>query len=316
MLKPQGGGGGKGRAKLAAVSSAFGAGSSSDEEEGGAGAGSGGTARSNVQRAHPLIMAMTVKPVEDVAMSEADACVFDYDGAYDAMHQERGQIEAAARSSGSTFSAEAPKSQYIGNLKSMASVRERENDAIFEKKIAREQEAEEELGGPTERFVTQAYKLKLQEKEQWEEEERRAAELEDSMDVRKTGMTGFYSNLLKPPATATSVRTVVGVCAAMAGTTGSTSAGKGASPVSDGGVGSFGDGDEGYAAGGRSVYSISAASSAAAAAAVPATPIESKEERRPRELEEILFKGASRETFVVAAKQRFFERQRARQVAE
>jgi hypothetical protein len=265
------------------------------------------------------MMAMAAKPVED-------AGVYDYDGTFDTMQQERGQIEAASHSIGSTFSSEAPKSQYIGNLKSMASVRERENDAIFEKKIAREQEVEEEeLGVATERFVTQAYKLKLQEKAQWKEEERRAAELEEAMDVRKTGMAGFYSNLLKPALAATTVRTAKGVSTAMAGTTGSTGAGEGANDGSDRAVDSFSDGDRGGAVvGSSSAHATTAASSsssasssdaAATTAAVPATLVESKEERRARELEKILFKGASRKTFVAAAKQRFLERQLARQVA-
>jgi hypothetical protein len=72
--------------------------------------------------------------------------------------------------------------------------RKRYQEYVFEKKQQREAKKEEELYGKTEKFVTKAYKEKLLEMNQLEEEEKRRTKDEDV--TRKKDMMDFYRNLL------------------------------------------------------------------------------------------------------------------------
>lgn len=77
-----------------------------------------------------------------------------------------------------------------------AKVREKERERIYEKKLLKERQVEDEQFGEQPKFLTTAYKQKLLENQQWEYEDKLAEELEKRQDVRKIGMQGFYSNLL------------------------------------------------------------------------------------------------------------------------
>lgn len=57
-------------------------------------------------------------------------------------------------------------------------MRAREQDVVYERQLAKEREKEDHLYGDKEKFVTGAYKKKLQEQAKWLEEERRR-ELEE-----------------------------------------------------------------------------------------------------------------------------------------
>ena len=116
-------------------------------------------------------------------------------------------------------------------MKSTAKVREKEKERIFEKKLLKERKEEDEKFGDQEKFVTSAYKQKMLEAQKWEYEDkcvlklflfllsiykliftlkpplfpliystflsaRLQEQLEQSSDVRKQGMQGFYANLL------------------------------------------------------------------------------------------------------------------------
>lgn len=127
--------------------------------------------------------------------SVKDKSVYDYDGAYDSF-----QTGSEATKKEEAKDPE-KKSKYIGDLLKAAKVRERERDAIFERRHAREQaeeDAKEDYKGK-EKFVTKSYKRKLQERKQWELEQEQKEREEEANDVTKksagTAFAGFYGNL-------------------------------------------------------------------------------------------------------------------------
>lgn len=75
-------------------------------------------------------------------------------------------------------------------------MREKEKDRIYEKKLLKERVIEDLEYGDKPKFMTTAYKNKLIEDKKWEYEDRLADEVEQRTDVRKSGMEGFYANLL------------------------------------------------------------------------------------------------------------------------
>jgi len=135
----------------------------------------------------------TVRPEVEQQLKKAlaeDPNAFDYDGVYEEMkgnqarpiHEDRAKRE--------------PK--YIGKLLEKAKVRAREQDIVYERQLAKEREKEDHLFGDKEKFVTGAYKKKLQEQAKWLEEERRREREEQKHEVsNKSDMSDFYRNLLK-----------------------------------------------------------------------------------------------------------------------
>lgn len=67
---------------------------------------------------------------------------------------------------------------------------------MFPRKLLKERQQEDVLHGDTPKFVTSAYKKKLQETAQWDAEDKLNEVIEAKTDVRGAGMMGFYSNLL------------------------------------------------------------------------------------------------------------------------
>ncbi|CAM9714420.1 unnamed protein product [Hapterophycus canaliculatus] len=125
---------------------------------------------------------------------EADPSVFDYDRVYDGMKESRDSNAAAA-----TVAREKEKRQpkYIGNLLKQAKMRAVESDRIFDRKLQKEREEQDKLEGEaTMKFVTSAFKKKLMEQKKWELQQQLEEERETRNDVTKTGMSGFYSNLI------------------------------------------------------------------------------------------------------------------------
>jgi len=124
-----------------------------------------------------------------------DKSVYDYDEAYDSF-----QTRTDTKKAGEVRDPE-KKSKYIGDLLKAAKVRERERDAIFERKNALEQaeeNAKEDYKGK-EKFVTNSYKRKLKERKQWEVEQEQKEREEADNDVTKksagAAFAGFYGNL-------------------------------------------------------------------------------------------------------------------------
>jgi coiled-coil domain-containing protein 55 len=127
--------------------------------------------------------------------SAEDKNVYDYDGAYNSFRTEKDTAEQAKDQDPDK------KSKYIGDLLKAAKVRERERDAIYERRNAREQaeeDAKDDYKGK-EKFVTKSYKRKLQERKQWEAEQEQKEREEEANDVTKksagAAFSGFYGNL-------------------------------------------------------------------------------------------------------------------------
>ena len=64
------------------------------------------------------------------------------------------------------------KSRYITNLMNTASVRGKERDRIYEKKLLKDRKLEDEEYGDKPKFMTTAYKQKLIEDQKWEVEDK------------------------------------------------------------------------------------------------------------------------------------------------
>ena len=128
----------------------------------------------------------------DAATSQ-DPSVFDYDGAYDAMQEDRARARAEVRAVGQVER----KAKYIGSIMEAHKECEIENDKIFERKLVKEAEAEAHLYGDKEKFLTSAYRKKLQAREEYEAAQKAKEAKEAREDVTKrSDMSHFYSNLL------------------------------------------------------------------------------------------------------------------------
>ena len=123
---------------------------------------------------------------------DQDASVFDYDGVYDQMQEKRAQSAQARKKKESV---RAPK--YINNILKMAEYKKREEERVKERVEARERLKELEEFGDTEKFVTSAYKRKLEEWQALDQEDARQAAIEAAQDVRKKdNLDSFYVNLM------------------------------------------------------------------------------------------------------------------------
>lgn len=89
---------------------------------------------------------------------------------------------------------EKQSSKYMDSLKRVAEQRKMEREIARDRLIMKEQEKEKEIYGETESYVTSSYLKKMQERKQFEEEQKKLQVKE--RDVTTQGMTSFYSNLL------------------------------------------------------------------------------------------------------------------------
>lgn len=128
-----------------------------------------------------------MKLYNDVLAEDPNA--FDYDEAYDKFKESENKNMKQKIS-------DAPRAQYIENLRVTAKVRDQEKERRFERKLMKESEAEEKEFGDKPKFVTAAYKQKMLETQKWDYEDKLVEELEMRTDVRSRGMEGFYGNLL------------------------------------------------------------------------------------------------------------------------
>ncbi|CAH9067823.1 unnamed protein product [Cuscuta europaea] len=121
---------------------------------------------------------------------EEDPSVFDYDGVYDSMKMKAVQPHAQ--------DLEERKPKYIRQLMEKAKQREREHEIVYERKLAKERSKDDHLYADKEKFLTSAYKKKLQEQEKWLHEER-LRELREAKDdvTKKADISDFYFNLAR-----------------------------------------------------------------------------------------------------------------------
>lgn len=80
--------------------------------------------------------------------------------------------------------------KYIPALINKAKVREREQEIVYERKLAKERSEDEHLYADKDKFLTSAYKKKLAEQAKWVEEERLRELREQKDDV---SWTHFFS---------------------------------------------------------------------------------------------------------------------------
>lgn len=179
----------------------FGGGDDSDDdnEDDGDNRGSQQSGRALVNQQIVKEQAALRRRAQAALASAEDPGVYDFDGAYDSFKPKA--EDNNSKGDGQKNASDERKSKYIGDLLKAAKVRERERDAVFERKIAREQEeedAKEEYQGK-EKFVTKAYKRKLEERKQWETEQEEKSQEEEANDVTKktvgAAFASFYGNL-------------------------------------------------------------------------------------------------------------------------
>ncbi|XP_057752742.1 uncharacterized protein LOC130970624 [Arachis stenosperma] len=135
----------------------------------------------------------TLKDVEEQQKKalEEDPTVFDYDGVYDKMKEKVARPLIQDR--------EERKPRYIQNLIKKAKEREQYRDIVYEKKIAKERSKDDHLYADKDKFITEAYRKKLAERERQMELERLRELQEERDDVtkKKDFLLDFYTNLDK-----------------------------------------------------------------------------------------------------------------------
>ena len=131
------------------------------------------------------------KEIYEKALKE-DPNVFAYDDALTDI--EKGREATLREKDGEKIER---KSRYIAQLKEAADFRKREQDVTYERRLMKERENEDELYGDKEKFITSAYRKKLEEDEKWKKEELEREQREKEREVQgKSDMTSFYANLM------------------------------------------------------------------------------------------------------------------------
>ncbi|XP_003579807.2 nuclear speckle splicing regulatory protein 1 [Brachypodium distachyon] len=121
---------------------------------------------------------------------EEDPSVFAYDDVYDDMKEKAARPKIQAKV--------VRQSKYIEALKEKAEQRKREQDIVYERKLHKERSKEDHLFADKDKFVTSAYRKKLEEEQKWLEEERRRQLQEEKDDVtKKKDLSDFYFGLAK-----------------------------------------------------------------------------------------------------------------------
>ncbi|XP_050459278.1 nuclear speckle splicing regulatory protein 1 isoform X1 [Cataglyphis hispanica] len=117
-----------------------------------------------------------------------DPTIYQYDEVYDNMERSKSQSDVKKQKE--------KKPRYIQKLLKTAERRKKEQEHRVERMVQKEREAEGEMYADKESFVTSAYRAKLEEFKEMEEEEARISRLEAIGDVTKQqDMSGFYRHL-------------------------------------------------------------------------------------------------------------------------
>jgi len=122
---------------------------------------------------------------------EEDPTVFQYDEVYDDLEKKK-EVEKESKKEVDR------KPKYVANLLKAADDRQKEFERRVERQVQKEREAEGDQFADKEKFVTSAYRKKMEEIAKQEEEEKRTAQIEAVLDVRKqNNMDGFYRHLYR-----------------------------------------------------------------------------------------------------------------------
>lgn len=136
------------------------------------------------------------KRAESAMKNAANSEIYDYDGQYESFASGIEKEETKV----SQDSGERKKSRYVETLLNHAKERQYERELVLERKIAREQAAEDTKGEflGKEKFVTKSYKRKLEEREAWKHRDDEKNKMNEQNDVTKKkeeGLLGFYKNI-------------------------------------------------------------------------------------------------------------------------
>jgi len=122
---------------------------------------------------------------------EEDPTVFQYDEVYEKM-EEKKEEEVEKKKVVDR------KPKYIKNLLKSAEIRQKEFERRVERKVQKEREEEGEEFADKEKFVTSAYRKKMEEMAKEEEEEERKERIESVLDVTKQkDLSGFYRHIYR-----------------------------------------------------------------------------------------------------------------------
>lgn len=172
------------------VAAAFG--DDDDDEDGNAGDNRNGATLKPIPLVRTAAASSTnrmAQAAQSAALAE-DANAFEYDSMYDSMKAKQKAASKAARKD----AAREPK--YIKQLLAKAEERKRDDELYYEKKLLREQAEEMEEFGETEKFLTSAYRKKMEENRLWrEEKERRDAEI-DAGGIASKGSASMLANII------------------------------------------------------------------------------------------------------------------------
>mmetsp|Transcript_32342 Transcript_32342/g.53481 ORF Transcript_32342/g.53481 Transcript_32342/m.53481 type:complete len:320 (-) Transcript_32342:45-1004(-) len=133
---------------------------------------------------------------QDALRQRASAAMkYDFDGTYD-------ENDKKATNEVTRTKTKKKESRYMKDLLQQAKKRNYERDQAHERKLAKEQQAEDqgEFRGK-EKFITSAYKKTLEERELWKQEEEAQTQQEERENVTKRSkdglLSGFYGNFNK-----------------------------------------------------------------------------------------------------------------------
>ncbi|XP_053683760.1 nuclear speckle splicing regulatory protein 1 [Sabethes cyaneus] len=129
-----------------------------------------------------------VARAQEKALAE-DPTIYQYDELY-------GEMDSKRKETKLNKSKEERKPKYIEKLLETAEKRKKEQERRIERQVQKEREAEGEMFKDKESFVTSAYRAKLEEMKEAEEQEKREEYLESIGDVTKQGdLGGFYRHI-------------------------------------------------------------------------------------------------------------------------
>jgi len=148
-----------------------------------------------IKRANRFIISS--KSTQQSAVVQDDIAIYDYDGAYDSFKSnDNSSNHHPLLSSEGSSNLPKPKPKYIESIIATSKIREKEQERMYERKLMRDRKKEDELYGDTEKFMTSAYKKKLEDEKKWEYEDKLIDIVEQKTDFRSKGMHGFYANLM------------------------------------------------------------------------------------------------------------------------
>jgi len=200
---------GKGRSSAMSDSNVFGDDDDDDEEDmsetinGGRGRmDSRQRVNQSILKEQEAVRQRAIAAAAEAAASSSVSNIYDYDGAYDSFSKNKDYNDKGSKDGEEQQEQQQPrKSRYISYLLETSKKRQLEREAVMERKIAKEQaieDSQEDFVGK-DKFITKAYRRKLEERQQWQTEQSMKEQEEEANDVTKqtnkgTAMAKFYGN--------------------------------------------------------------------------------------------------------------------------